>query len=145
MDGCRIPQFGGGVAKEGVVRVSVSKAAACLVFGVVVGAGCQLTSPLGLKGPATQSGIETALRANSPPDWEWIHFHKGERTVHRAEELLPGHCPEGHLVVSDGGLIRQAGSNIDVIYRAVVTPAGKLKQLRILHTGEEWRVIDIPQ
>ncbi len=27
----------------------------------------------------------------------------------------------------DGGLIRQAGSNINVIYRAVVTPTGKVK------------------
>lgn len=127
------------------MRISVSKVAASLVLGGVVAAGCQLTSPLGLNGSTAQSGIETALRANSPPDWEWITFHKGDRTVHRAEELLPGHCPEGHLLVSDGGLIRQAGSNIDVIYRAVVTPAGKVKQLRIMRTCEDWRVIDIPQ
>ena len=39
--------------------------------------------------------------------------------------------------------IRQAGSNINVIYRAVVTPTGKVKQLRIMRTGEEWRVVDV--
>ena len=127
------------------MRISVSKVAATLVLAGVITVGCQLTSPLGIKAPEAQSGIEAALRANSPPEWEWITFHKGDRTVHRAEELLPGHCPKGHLLVSDGGLIRQAGSNIDVIYRAVVTPAGKVKQLRIMHTGEDWRVIDIPQ